>query len=62
MNDEFDDDDEDIEAVECECESCGAEFIIEPVNTTEEVQFCPFCGSEIEDIDEDGLEEDYFDT
>jgi rRNA maturation endonuclease Nob1 len=35
--------------VSCVCYNCDEEFTVEPVFiTTQEVSFCPYCGSEIE--------------
>ena len=36
------------------CYNCDEEFIVHtPTETKSEVAFCPFCGSDIEDFDED---------
>lgn len=35
--------------VSCACYNCDEEFTVEPVFiTSQEVSFCPYCGSEIE--------------
>lgn len=43
------------------CYNCDEEFVIHtPYKTEAIVSFCPFCGSEVEDIDEE-VEDDLFD-
>lgn len=44
-----------------ECSNCWAEFSVESEVANASVQFCPFCGSEldIEDEDDEPLEDDF---
>ncbi len=47
------------------CESCGAEFKIKLNEDSEydyqDIQFCPFCGDELLELDEDEEEIDVWD-
>ena len=40
-----------------ECRSCNAEFSVEGYNTDEDITFCPYCGSMIDD----DMDEEFFD-
>ncbi len=40
-----------------ECSSCNAEFVVDGYNTDEDITFCPYCGSMIED----DMDEEFFD-
>jgi rRNA maturation endonuclease Nob1 len=43
------------------CYACDAEFLVHtPYDHEDTISFCPFCGSEIEDLDEEA-EDDLFD-
>ena len=43
------------------CYNCDAEYVVHtPYKTEEPVSFCPFCGCEVEGVEED-LEGDLFD-
>lgn len=42
------------------CRMCEAEFTIEGLNIDEPIAFCPYCGSGIEEIDEE-FEEEFYD-
>lgn len=46
------------------CYECDSEFFVFPTyedSKTEEVSFCPYCGSELEAVvDEDEIKEEYF--
>lgn len=45
------------------CYECEAEFIIHtPYNTDQLISFCPFCGSEIENLNEDFDEDEEDDS
>jgi len=35
------------------CNDCGSEFVIQEIETEEEVTFCPYCGHELYETDED---------
>jgi DNA-directed RNA polymerase subunit RPC12/RpoP len=39
------------------CTFCDAEFIIEEIDVTEKVSFCPYCGYEILNEENDGEED-----
>lgn len=42
------------------CNNCDAEFSVYPnFDSTEEIAFCPYCGSELDDLYED--DEELFD-
>lgn len=43
-----------------ECQSCWAEYKVVS-DSDETVTFCPYCGAEIEEEDEDDIEEEYDD-
>jgi len=50
--------------IECECDQCGAVFDISVNQTYEyDLQFCPFCGSDLpeeyDDEDDDFIEDNY---
>jgi hypothetical protein len=40
------------------CNECGSEFVVQEIETVEEVTFCPYCGHELYDLDEDEDDED----
>jgi len=41
------------------CFECDSEFVIHtPFDANQPVSFCPFCGSELEDVDEEFDDED----
>jgi rRNA maturation endonuclease Nob1 len=42
------------------CLECDAEFVVHAVYGEEDVAFCPFCGSDIdqEDLDEEDLDDE----
>ena len=40
------------------CNECGSEFMIQAIETEEEITFCPYCGSELFDSDEEEDDED----
>jgi len=40
------------------CNECGSEFVIQAIETVEEITFCPYCGHELYDLDEDEDEDD----
>lgn len=46
-------DDKDIQS----CRTCSSEFSVEGYNIDEEITFCPYCGSMIDD----DLDEEFFD-
>jgi len=55
-----------MKRVEAFCDSCDSEFGIDLIDTEITVKYCPICGakldnSEIIDLDEDFLEEDWED-
>jgi len=35
------------------CNECGSEFVIQAIETVEEITFCPYCGHELYDLDEE---------
>ncbi len=35
------------------CNECGSEFVVQAIETEEEVSFCPYCGNELYDSDEE---------
>ena len=44
--------------IEIQCQECKAEFEMKYLETeTGEPEYCPFCGSEIDDFEMDELEE-----
>lgn len=43
------------------CFNCDAEFVVHtPYKMEDPVSYCPYCGSEVEGLDED-LDDDFFD-
>jgi len=40
------------------CYSCDAEFIIDTITDEEDPQFCPFCGAELTEEDDDDMDEE----
>lgn len=49
---------EDDEADAYECHECGAEFTVEVLNDVDEVIFCPCCGRELYELDDDEEEDE----